>query len=168
MGERGLPRGSIYYFVLAILAAFLISSTHSQDESQCPVFREFDTVNPNSIQFGAPDGCRCVDGMSDLNCGFCGSDAPCKSVNSDHICRKGVLYSGKDTYKSYKCALFSTLETFFTDGKVSVFMNKTEGTGFLSVYNKETVNLIHAIDCSLTGCDNFVGTTTFNCDLVGT
>ena len=166
MGNQVLATGSTRCF--CIFMAFLISLAGSQDASQCPVFRELDTTNPNSIQFGAPDGCRCIDGMSDLNCGFCESDAPCRSLSSDHICRTGVLYSEEDTYKSYKCSLFSTLETFFTNGKVSVFMNKTEGTGFLSVYNKQTVNEIHAIDCSLTGCGNdFVGKTTYSCDLVG-
>ena len=152
--------------IFAVCAAFLLSYSHGQDGSQCPVYREFDGSNPTSFQFGAPDGCRCVDGMSDLNCGFCESDAPCQAVNSDHVCRPGVLYSEEDTYKSYKCALFSTLETFFTNGKVSVFMNKTEGVGSLAIYNQESVNEIHAIDCTLTGCDNLVGTTTFSCDLV--
>ena len=157
--------------VIVTVCLYCVSFIRCQDSTttlECPIYREFDFANPSSVQFGAPDGCRCIEGMSDLHCGYCETDAACQSVNSDYVCRSGVLYSEEDTYKSYQCDLTSTLETFFTNGKVSIFMNKTTGSGSLAIFNTETINDIHAINCNVTGCNDLVGTNTYDCDLIGT
>ena len=58
---------------------------------ECPDYRYLDTVYPNTPIFGAPDGCRCWEGLSELHCSYCESDEPCQQHDGSHVCRKGEL-----------------------------------------------------------------------------
>ena len=143
----------------------------ASDASECPIYRFFDNDNPNSPQYGAPNGCRCVDGMQGITCGFCDSDTPCqaqdKSDGNHRYCRKGVVFAEGDTYKAYKCSLFSTLESLFNNGKVDIVADMMTGTGSLVVYNTESVNDGYAIECQMSECDFPVGGTIATCASAG-
>ena len=144
----------------------------ASDAPQCPPYRIFDTGNPTSPQYGAPDGCRCVDGMQGMNCGFCDSDAACQREDSQDgsrkFCRKGMVFAKGDTYKAYSCSLFGTLESLFNNGKVDLVADMTTGTGSLVVYNTESVNDGYAVECTMSGCDFPEGGTKAICANAGT
>ena len=131
--------------------------TIASDAAQCPPYRIFDTSNPTSPQYGAPDGCRCVDGMQGMNCGFCDSDVACQREDNEdgnkQFCRKGMVFAKGDTYKAYSCSLFGTLESLFNNGKVDLVADMTTGTGSLVVYNTESVNDGYAVECTMSGCE---------------
>ena len=146
-------------------SGLFIRAVGAQD---CPIYREFNEERPNAKQYGAPDGCACVDGMSGVNCGFCESDDPCKAVNSSHVCRKGMVYSQEDSYKAYSCYLTDTLEKLFTNGKVDIFMNTTTRSAKMVIYNGASINDGHAIDCFLSGCTFKAGERSGECANVGT
>ena len=143
----------------------------------CPAYRRFKNTGGGndhldefglSIQYNAPNGCECVEGMGDLNCAFCETDEGCQTENPNHVCRGGVVYAEEDTYKSYKCRVFATLEALFTNGKLSIFVDVAAKTASLSVYNfdmKEPINGEHAVDCELSGCDIRVGGSSGVCEL---
>lgn len=152
---------------LFLLVPTPISHANAEDIApQCPKYRTFDFENPTSPQYLAPDGCRCMEGMSDLHCHYCTSDAPCKAVNPDHVCRQGPVFAAGDEYRSYKCKLAGTVEALFKGGKAAVFANITNGTAHMSIYNTDSVNQLHAIDCFLEGCDFQPGATGGICDSV--
>ena len=133
--------------------------------SQCPQYQVFDTSNPTSPQYDAPDGCRCVDGMQGVTCGYCDSDAPCQANHDDspHFCRKGMVFAKGDTYKAYKCSLFSTLESLYNNGKVDLVGDIAEGTGLLTVYNTASVHDGHVVECAMSGCEFPVGGSGASC-----
>ncbi|CAB9513645.1 Putative white-brown complex homolog protein 30 [Seminavis robusta] len=147
----------------------------AQGQEQCPAYREpddpnthYDYVNDDgkSIQFEAPDGCPCVDGMSDLYCAHCETDQGCQSEKPSQICSKTFYYTEDTPYKSYKCRLFGLLEGLFTNGKLSIYVNTTAKEVFMTIYNwdiDEPINGVHAVDCVLSGCDIPVGGTDGGC-----
>lgn len=147
------------------------SLTTASDATACPAYRFFDNSNPTSHQYGAPDGCRCVDGMQGISCGYCESDSPCQAQENDNgnrqFCRKGMVFAEGDTYKAYKCKLFSTLESLFNNGKVDLVADMTTGNGSLVVYNTETANEGYAVECQMSGCEFPVGGTKAMCASAG-
>lgn len=148
-----------------VLCAAFFQPGHSQenemiltavtDSSQCPPYRFFDTNNPTSSQYEAPDGCRCVDGMGGMKCNYCDSNAPCQAGdgNENNVCRKDMIFAKGDAYKAYSCSLFSTLALLFNNGKVDLVADLTTGTGLMTVYDTGTVNGGHAVECRMSGCD---------------
>lgn len=141
---------------------FAVPNVKGQEEV-CPIYRVFDTENPSSNQYLAPDGCRCVDGMDDMHCSYCTSDAPCQAENPDHVCRSDLFWGPDDTYKSFRCDLTGSMETLLTGGKTSFYFNMTDGTGTLSVYNTASINHFHAVDCEMSGCEFPIGGTGVEC-----
>ena len=142
--------------LLLLIAGRLLVAVKAQDDV-CPIYRVFDTENPSSAQYLSRDGCRCVNGMQDLHCSYCTSDAPCKAANPDHVCRRDVFWGPHDTYKSFQCNLYGSMEALFRGGKVSFYANMTDGTATMSVFNTESINQLHAVDCNMTGCEFPVG-----------
>lgn len=140
------------------------SGTVSATSQQCPTYREFDYSNPNSHQFGAPDGCACLEGTQELNCGFCTGDAPCQATNSSHICRTDMVYRTNDAYKAYQCRLSGSLGNLLPGGKVSVYADVQSGTVDVSVFNRGTLNDPHALDCHITGCQFTAGSEQVTCN----
>ena len=148
---------------LLLLAVCLATSAQDVAAPECPVYRVFDTDHPTSNQYLAPDGCRCVDGMSDMHCHYCSSDDPCPA---NYTCRSGIVFAEGDTYRSYKCKLTNSLEALFKGGKASFFANITDGSAMLSVFNTESINELHAVDCKLHGCEFLPGATGGKCENV--
>ena len=63
-----------------------------------------------------------------------------------------MFYESDDLYKSYKCRLFGLLGTFFSNGKLSIYVNMTTNEVHLSIYNNQNqepidINGIRAVDC---------------------
>jgi hypothetical protein len=152
-----------------VLLALCNLLVHGEKFPTCPAYRIYndsrfmnDYVDEDglSIQYNAPNGCECVDGMSDVNCAFCETDEGCQTENSNHICQKGMVFAVEDTYKAYKCRLFSTLESLFSNGKLSMYVDLEAKTASLSIYNMDISDPVrgeHAVNCELSGCDFPVG-----------
>jgi ATP-binding cassette, subfamily G (WHITE), member 2 len=136
-------------------------------ETSCPNYREFDNSDPTAFQYNAPPGCKCVEGMTDLNCAYCLEDTPCQQSHGEQYqCREGMVFAAGDSYKSYQCNLVGPLESFFTGGKISLYANVSAGTIDLSLFNQETINFQHAADCHITGCTFPIGGANVDCALV--
>ncbi|CAB9505804.1 Putative white-brown complex homolog protein 30 [Seminavis robusta] len=129
----------------------------------CPDYRWLDVEHPTTPIYGAPDGCRCWDGLEEINCGYCLNDLPCQEHTQSHICREGFEFNSKDTYKSYKCRTKSSFDAVFPYGKGSFYFDLEGGVINVSIFNTRTVNSYHLMDCTLSGCDFEVGGTNTKC-----
>ncbi|CAB9509231.1 Putative white-brown complex homolog protein 30 [Seminavis robusta] len=161
---RRVPRWLLCLLVFVFLCC-CANGQNNDTSPACPIYREFDVENPRSPQYNAPDGCRCVDGMSDLNCGYCESDEACQQVDSSRVCRSGLDFVSGDVYKAFQCRLYGTLESFFTNGKISVYADVPTKSIHMSVYNTETINDAHSINCHISGCNFVTGSNQVKCEL---
>ncbi|CAB9496344.1 ABC-2 type transporter [Seminavis robusta] len=161
---------------LTVISDATTNNAESVEALQCPAYRQPDDPNKDyehvehgkSIQYLAPNGCSCVDGMSDLNCAFCETDEGCQTEHSQDVCQDGFEFGDRDTYKSYKCTVSGVLESSFPNGKLSAYVDKLNKTVQMSIYNwdmEESINGGHAIDCVLSDCDIPVGATNISCGL---
>jgi hypothetical protein len=126
--------------------------TEDADVEVCPAFRWFDTEYPNTPIYGAPNGCRCHEGLSEINCGYCESDSGCQTESSNLHCRHGFRYTPNDTAKAFKCTLVDSYEELFPNGKASFYIDLVASSVNISVFNTRNVDSFHLMDCSLTGC----------------
>jgi hypothetical protein len=72
----------------ALLLAMGFPLIHGHQFPTCPAYRFYNDTRWGgddyvgeyglSIQFNAPNGCECVDGMYDLNCAFCETNEGCQ------------------------------------------------------------------------------------------
>ncbi|CAB9512503.1 ABC-2 type transporter [Seminavis robusta] len=142
----------------------------------CPEYRQF---NPSrfeaeyvddeglSIQYMAPNGCECVEGMDDMHCKFCETDEGCQSENANQFCRRGVTVHANDTYKSFKCRLSPVLELLMPRGELSLHMDQINRSAHMVLYNwemAEPINGGHAIECNFYGCDMIPGEQDVTCE----
>jgi len=143
------------------LAALFGVEQNDEPLIQCPIYRIFDPDAPQSPQYGAPSGCRCVDGMQGLNCGYCDTnDAPCQQAHGeDYVCSTSTAFALGETYKSLRCKLTSALETLFPNGKISAFLDVANRSASLIIYNQASLNEEHAIDCNFWDCEFALGQT---------
>ncbi|CAB9496663.1 expressed unknown protein [Seminavis robusta] len=140
--------------------------TADSDDDRCPAFRWLDTDHPKTPIYGAPDGCRCYEGLSEIDCGYCESDAACQMEDPGLFCRSGFRYAEKDTQKAFKCTLTNEYEELFPNGKASFFLDLTAGLAKISVFNTRNVDSFHLMDCQLSGCNfNTKGGMGGDCDL---
>ena len=132
----------------------------------CPPFRYLDTKYPNTPIYGAPDGCRCFDGLSGLNCGYCESDEACQMQDEGLFCRKDFVYKDGDPSKSYFCSLTPSMTSLLDNGKVSFHFNLRSLSAEMVVYNTRSVNDYHFVQCAMSDCRFQVDGTAARCDTV--
>jgi ATP-binding cassette, subfamily G (WHITE), member 2 len=140
--------------------------SNATDIPPCPAYRWFDNENPLTPIYGAPSGCRCLEGLEGLNCGYCLDSQPCQEQDQSHVCRQGFVNAEKDTYKAYQCRTANQADNLFPNGKAAFYLDLKNGYINVSIFNTRNVDSSHLLDCTLSGCESKVGEMGARCELL--